>query len=214
MVKIDCPTCGARFETSYWQSLNAELNPAEKEQLLSGKLFYKTCPKCNSEHQFVYPIIYHDMAHKVMIYLALNEEDAETIKKHLETIDKSPMVGLISFAEYQYRIVLSTNELREKAMIFNCGFDDRVIELIKVQYRTAFAKEQPHEKQNSIMFYSNIPHKLAFLVNIGATFTIVLKMEAYESTAETRKNELNERSKNCFFIDEKWALALLSEHPR
>jgi hypothetical protein len=72
-----CPGCGKKFKTTIWSSLNSDVNSLETERLLSGKLFEITCPKCKETYSIVYPILYHDMANHVMIFLSLNENDEQ-----------------------------------------------------------------------------------------------------------------------------------------
>ena len=129
-VMIECPSCGEKFETIRWKSLNAQLNPKEKEQLISGSIFHVTCTKCNEGFPIQYSMLYNDMTNKVMIQLALNENDEEEFKKSIKEMELR-LPSMLSIAP-QYRIVKNQNDLREKAMIFDCGLDDRVIELLKV----------------------------------------------------------------------------------
>lgn len=40
---VTCPHCGKETDIIIWESLNADLNPKEKQQLLDGTLFRFTC---------------------------------------------------------------------------------------------------------------------------------------------------------------------------
>ncbi|MDL2257960.1 CpXC domain-containing protein [Eubacteriales bacterium OttesenSCG-928-K08] len=207
---ITCPTCGTSFETRYWESLNAEMNPAEKEQLLSGKLFYTTCPNCHAQHQFVYPMLYHDMTHKLMVWLLFEEEQIRVLLHEMDGVRTSSL--MISQTGYHYRFVRSINELREKAMIFAYGLDDRVIEVLKLFQRSIIHKKLPHVKVNRTMFFPGSPHQLIIFAGDGATYTTELIMDPYEEIAQTRKNRMDERSRGCVCIDEKWAFDLLQNY--
>jgi hypothetical protein len=209
-VEVDCPTCGEKFNAPLWESLNADLNPAEKDLLLSGNFFVTTCPKCRTEHPFIYPMLYHDMTNSVMIHLVLNEENAEDILTQLKSVEASPMMGSMSLAGYKFRFVKSHTVLREKAMIFDCGFDDRVIELLKIHHRTMFSKAHPSEKLVNIFFHKdNKSCKFIFLAKNDAIYAIDFDNAFYDEVAKTRKNVINEKSKECFYIDQEWALDLL-----
>ena len=73
--KIKCPDCGTEGEFTIWQSINTKLNPQAKEELLSGKLFAYTCPKCKKVHYVNYGLLYHQMEKQLMIYYAISKED-------------------------------------------------------------------------------------------------------------------------------------------
>ena len=59
--EIQCPVCGTTGEFEMWTSLNTELNPEKKEELLSGALFQYICPHCGKSFNIDYPMLYHQM---------------------------------------------------------------------------------------------------------------------------------------------------------
>ena len=210
-VEVNCPTCGHKFDTPLWESLNADIDPVEKDLLLSGKLFLTSCPKCRAEHPFVYPILYHDMKNSVMIQLVLSEEQVEDLLGLIKQMKESPMVGSMSFNDYRFRFARNHNELREKAKIFDSSLDDRVIELMKTHYRAVFSEKQPDKKLNDV-FFENVPSLIfVFLAEDGGTYTMDFDMGLYEHVAKTRKNIIDEKSKNCYYINQEWALVLLKD---
>ena len=210
-VEVNCPACGERFDTPLWESLNADIDPAEKDLLLSGRLFLTTCPKCRAEHSFVYPILYHDMKNRDMIQLVLNDENAVEFLSIIKQMRESPMAGSMSFANYRFRFVKSHNELREKVKIFDSGLDDRVIELMKPYHRTKFSEAHPDNKLNDV-FFENAPSlKFVFLAENGGTYTMDFDMEFYEYVAKSRKNIIDDKSKDYFYINQEWAIALLKD---
>ena len=52
---ITCPKCGESHEVLVWKSLNAELNPKEKQQLLDGTFFKFTC-NCGYTADIIAPL--------------------------------------------------------------------------------------------------------------------------------------------------------------
>ena len=208
-VEVNCPACGEKFNAPLWESLNGDLNPTEKGLLLSGKFFKVTCPKCSTEHPFVYPMLYHDMTNSAMVHLVLSEENAESILDQLKSVEASPMMGSMSLAGYRFRFVKNQNELREKAMIFDCGLDDRVIELLKTHYRTMFSKAHPDTKLSNIFFYKDTSYKFIFLAENSSTYTIDFDKMLYDDVADIRKNVIDEKSISCFYINQEWALDLI-----
>ena len=208
-VSLDCPSCGEQFETSQWQSLNSELNPNEKEQLINGTLFKITCPYCAKAYNFLYPILYHDMKNKAMIQLVLDEKNAEEFKSSLQSAEVLKEHDLILPDDYRYRCVSNHIELREKAMLFNCGLDDRVIEFLKLIYLAIVKEKKTDVDVSDILFYHDTEHKLIIFSEGKPVFDIKIDMEKYNEIAKDKRAELEEKSKDCFFINHEWATALI-----
>lgn len=60
---IICPKCGHEQEFLVWQSLNGDINPEAKQQLIDGTLFHFECEKCGDKSNVDYSMLYHDMTH-------------------------------------------------------------------------------------------------------------------------------------------------------
>jgi len=202
---IVCPSCNEQFIATYWETLNAELNPAEKEQLIAGTLFFITCPKCNEEHPVMYPMLYHSMAHKVMIWLILNDKDGEGIRAHFESVDNLKMIDGMAQAGYRFRFVRNENELREKALIFDCNLDDRIIELLKVTFRTQFHEDHPDVGIVDILFYCDPSYKMIILAEDGNTYVIEFEKDIHYKTLESIFSQISDNSKDSIVIDQEWA---------
>lgn len=127
---VTCPKCNKESDYIIWESLNGDLDPEAKKELMDGTLFQFNCPHCGHQCNVDYGMLYHDMAHQVMVYY-VSEDSVEKTQKMFSDIDGKigiPMPG------YRKRIVTNQNALREKAIIFENELDDRVIELIKIFY--------------------------------------------------------------------------------
>lgn len=61
LVKLTCPHCQAENEAAVWDSINAQLDPQAKEQLLEGKINILTCSRCGVSSPIDAPLLYHDM---------------------------------------------------------------------------------------------------------------------------------------------------------
>lgn len=129
---ITCPACGTNGEIILWESLNNVLNPDEAQQLIDGSLFKYHCPHCGIETDVFYPCLYHDMKGHAMVQLV----DESSIKQAIDMLDRlqSDVMfrKMTTEANYQHRVVTSQNSLREKALIFRDGRDDRVLEILKL----------------------------------------------------------------------------------
>jgi len=126
--KITCPVCGTENDFDIWDSVNSTLNPEEKEKILNGRFFDFKCHSCGHETQVIYGMIYHDMEHSTMVYLTNPDNVERTAAMIAETSEEMKKFNL---PKYRNRIVTDPLALREKAMIFNEGLDDRLIEITK-----------------------------------------------------------------------------------
>lgn len=130
--EIACPVCGAAGVFIVWESLNNVLNPDEAQQLIDGSLFTYRCPHCGAKTDVVYPCLYHDMKEHAMVQLV----DADSLDEAIRMLDKlqadNMLAKMTTEANYRHRLVTSQNDLREKAMLFRDGLDDRATEVLKL----------------------------------------------------------------------------------
>jgi len=127
---ITCPACRHPQEFAVYSTLNATLDPALKEQFLSGELTTFTCGRCGHSAEVVYALLYHDMVGQFMAWLVPGDGRPEP----LDAAQFGPL-GASLGQGYRYRLVRSRNELTEKVLLFDDGLDDRVVEVCKVFLR-------------------------------------------------------------------------------
>ena len=206
---IECPNCGKQFDIVYWKSLNADIDPNAKEALLAGNFFSSTCPKCQTDHLLVYPMLYHDMTNKAMIQFITDENHIKNFTSPTNDILLQMQTSMMHKG-YKIRVVKNHNDLVEKAMIFNCGLDDRVIEYLKLLYQTAiFQKNLNLTSIDARFCYDDSSFKFVVFSNDEFICTINIDMEMYAEIAKDIHNEISEKSKDCFFINQEWARSLL-----
>ena len=208
-ITVDCPTCGKQFDTTLWDSLNADLDPAEKKKLISGKFFFATCTHCGKEHPMSYPVLYHDMTNKVMIQLALSEEEAEDFIEAIDIRDEQENWESLAAKGYRYRCVKSVNELQEKALLFDSGLDDRVMELLKLMYLAMIHEKKPEAVVTDMFYFREPTHGIVVFVDGNPSFDFEMTMETYDRLAEGEMAKIEEKSAGCYIIDQEWARTLL-----
>lgn len=59
--EIECPRCGYRSTMIVWHTINAQLNPEAKKDLLEGKINLFQCDKCDFSAHLTTALLYHDM---------------------------------------------------------------------------------------------------------------------------------------------------------
>jgi len=125
---VICPKCNKQNQIKVWQTLNGDLDPDAKQQLLKGTLFRFKCRKCCQLSNLNYELLYHDMKHQAMVYY-VSLHSIEEVNDQINATQETLRGGMSS---YRVRIVTSQETLREKAMIFESGLDDRVVEIMKL----------------------------------------------------------------------------------
>ena len=133
MYRINCNSCGEVFEVDAVAAVNTEREPEVKDKLLSGELFLQTCPKCGKRMLAKWPLLYHDPAEKVMIWLSDGSADTEARMQAAVAGD--------DFGGYTGRIVDTPGALIEKVKIFDAGLDDIALEMAKFVTRQELGKD-------------------------------------------------------------------------
>jgi len=211
IVALECPACKTEYDITYWQSLNAEIDPEAKEKLLSGELFTEVCPSCGKTNKVNYPLLYHDMKQKVMINLVLDKEKTEWnprgIASDFSFLSSNVLDG------YRFRIVRSQNTLREKAKIFNCCMDDRIIEIMKCFHWKHFIDENQSVALNDIYFNDyNSLFIFEFLADDNKLYTMKFNMDMYKLISNEVLHAIEYESKDNYSIDKEWAHSFVEKY--
>lgn len=209
---ITCPDCGMEGEFVIWQSINTQLDPQAKTDLLSGQLFAYTCPHCKSVHNIYYDLLYHQMENELMIHYASSDENvAEAIETFEEMASGDLIPGISSMGmNYTFRVVYSQNQLREKAYIFDMGLDDRAVELMKVMIVTKLS-ETNSDVEIEEMFLEiteNQPERFAIRLSNGNWGSTGFSQEMYNAI----KNEMidpEDDGKREYIVNMHWAIEKL-----
>lgn len=115
---IICPQCGEPQKYRLFAGVNAQDNPELKEKILEETLFDWRCQRCNYFAAMAYPFLYTDPEKKLLVCV--------TPAGSKSTVQPSPAVK-----EFTKRQVKNLAELKEKILIFDGGYDDVAVELVK-----------------------------------------------------------------------------------
>jgi hypothetical protein len=214
---IKCPQCGEALEVTVWDSLNSMLNPEEKERLLVGKLFEVTCAKCTAIHPVIYPMLYHDMQNKVMIQLVLNDENMEAAHRQIEALKNTElMIGIVGNKQidsYRYRFAKSIKELVEKARIFDCGLDDRVVEIFRArQQELHYENDETKDDKivNTVFYIRDSQPGFLFFTEKETTYFSPIDMEIYNKFVEVKKDVLDAEEGDFLIVDGEWVYSFFT----
>lgn len=115
---IICPQCGEPQKYRLFAGVNAQDNPELKEKILEETLFDWRCQRCNYFAAMAYPFLYTDPEKKLLVCV--------TPAGSKPNVQPSPAVE-----EFTKRQVKNLAELKEKILIFDGGYDDVAVELVK-----------------------------------------------------------------------------------
>lgn len=132
-VQISCSKCGKRFPVETVSSVNTARDPGGKERILRGELFVRECPYCGQKNLATFPLLYHDPAAQLMIWLS--DGDKTTEQRMRDAVEAGGMEG------YTLRIADTPGQLIEKIKIFDAGLDDVVMEMCKFVTRQELGKD-------------------------------------------------------------------------
>ncbi len=141
-MKIICTECGHENEVTVYAGLNAQVDTGKFVELLNGSLFNFDCAGCGKKGHLNYDMIYHDIVHRAVVHYVTNPDSLNKAKEAIETMRNLEGENAMP-SDYTYRIVNSQNALREKALLFNYGLDDRVMEILKGLSVSGAKKEHP-----------------------------------------------------------------------
>ncbi|MBQ7541573.1 MAG: CpXC domain-containing protein [Clostridia bacterium] len=201
---ITCPKCAHVQDYVVWQSLNGDLDPEAKQQLLDGTLFRFECSKCGQKIMVNYGMLYHDMSNKAMVFFV----DKGSVDEALATMRDNEQRFGMGKAGYHQRIVTDQNALREKAIIFDQKLDDRVIEIIKLFCYPNAVKRAPDANIRSVYFMAaDGKYSLEFIGD--KSFSAELPAGMYERIKDGFEEQLNAAGDKEARIDSRWASEFL-----
>ncbi len=124
---ILCPQCGQSQKYRLYASINAKENPELKRRVLSETLFDWRCKRCNYFAAMAYSFLYTDPEAGYIVCVAPGGEGRT-----------APPTQEIQ--SYTKRVVKNLAELKEKILIFDLGYDDVAVELVKNALCTIIAR--------------------------------------------------------------------------
>ena len=160
--RVDCPHCGKSMKIKTYEHIEASSNPKLKDQIIHGTLFDYKCPYCGKPVTVTYDFDYTDHRNNVFIAYAESDDfyiDTLAELKSIKDEDESNYDGELyqTLRENKFRVTRNYIELAEKALIFDQGLDDRIIEIIKrIEMATLETKDDcPDDLIFNIGYYDN-----------------------------------------------------------
>lgn len=193
MEELRCPKCGRVHLMKKYSRINVTEKPGLKEDILKNRIFYFHCEYCDMEAPLTYEATYVDSSKKLMIHLSGEEEAAPKVG------EKEKSMTL--------RLVDNVNDMKEKIMIVDNHLDDRVLELVKIQYLRQMERELKNDTLMNILFdYAGEEKSFLVFFEKKGVGRIPLQMDFYKKLEEEYKERIRSHSGSSFMkVDMEWA---------
>lgn len=178
---VICPYCKQKMSYKRIHNIDIKENCALKGDILSHKIFRVVC-SCGKVFNAYYPFLYKDSIKGYQISYLYNDIDDNLV---LRKVDKPYLIT-------------------EKILIFDCFFDDRIIEIYK-EFINASKK-----MDDDLVFAIDKDRNYKFIIlkNGIAQGVIDFNKESYDSLYNKFRKYIKDSSS---VIDKKWAQNFLME---
>lgn len=213
-VIIHCMDCEQDGLFEMWTDINSKTDKVQKKRLLSGRLSQYTCPYCKSTRFVDHPMLYHSPDHELMIQCVMMDHDEHLALKTFREIQDGTFGQKYELGEtYQYRVVRSLTQLREKALIFEHDLNDKIIELMKLQILTQIRDADPDIIIEEIQADFPASGQIRFLVKIpeNQLITIAFDSELYDKIKEKMLKKNAASGNMDFVVNREWAEKQMAE---
>jgi len=204
--ELACPKCGHKHMLKKYTRINVTQKKDLKEDILKNRLFSFACEECEFKAPLTYESLYLDSKKKLVLFLApvmtseVEEELSRLDREHTGT----------------KRIVDNINDFKEKILITDMKFDDRVIEIIKILYIGQMKKEMKDDTLMDILFdyYGSTPCFLVFFEKKGIG-RMPLNLEYYRGISAQYSDQIRKFSTDGFMkVDMEWAGQILFKNKK
>lgn len=197
---VRCPKCGRENEFLIYESVNVTHDNDLKTKVLNQSIFKYTC-ECGCKTHVFYPVLYHDMDKSYMVQFCSNDKRDEYISNFKEASKLA--------SGYKYRIVDKPYEITEKVLIFDAGYDDKLMEILKEMIMAS--KNDPNI--DCLLFSKSKDGEYSFIcldAKNNAIAMVPFKEELYKSVSDMFKVHTDPIGDN-YIIDQEWSREFLCE---
>jgi|GEM_PF-470581 len=196
---IPCPTCNTMVSVEVWHSLNAQIDPEAKGDLLQGKINTFQCGSCGYRALLPAEFLYHDMENKFCVqlipFVAMNNNRTLDRFTNDGQLDMSFNLAPVNINNYfqNIRIVFGMEELihyiifrdklalrkaaikRGHTVCFSCNRGIKAHESYYCVSRLRIPKESPDQKDKRVLDASASLQICSTCMELAATQRIEFK---------------------------------------
>ena len=164
---VMCPACGQPGFHDAWPWILSIRDVHATKLLLEGELFKYRCPVCDTTSTIAYDCMYHDVEHRALLMFSTGRfPESECIEALDNMANRAQRSSAIQTPAYRRRITFSPFEFCEKARILEHGYDDRVIELMKVALKRGMLKDGIIGEHDTLVYERTMD-------DLGISFVVV-----------------------------------------
>ena len=200
---IICPNCGEHQKYKLHIGINGSTQPELKRLVLEETLFDWHCKKCNYFAAMTYPFVYSDPDLEFVICLELVPET-------------NVIVPVEEMQSYQKRMVKNPAELKEKILIFDQGYDDVAVELVKTALCDIVRKIYETKRVHAYFCREN-EGELEFAIFLPGKDEAVYhstKLEVYQQSLDLMKSMKLGKPADFTWVDTKLARKILQMYQK
>ncbi len=132
---VPCASCGVAFQVHVLEGLHISRLPDQRRAILDERFHAFACPGCGDTTVVLTPAIYTDFDRSHYVAVEVDGDWRDHRERHRQVFDQSFLYGP-GIAEglsrsLVCRLVFGYRALREKLLLWDGGFDDRVFEAMK-----------------------------------------------------------------------------------
>ncbi|MBP7830007.1 MAG: CpXC domain-containing protein [Kiritimatiellae bacterium] len=169
---IRCPRCRHEQAAALYESVNVKTDPDLRQKLMANAINVVRCGECGLSFRVDKPLLYHDPARRIMIYLIpLADEDLSAGERQFAEL----LVRLEGLLPADIRppgigLVFNRVELVERIFLLEAGLNERIIEYLKHLLYTRNAERlDPAKKALLFSAEDSNEETLCFVVQDVAT---------------------------------------------
>ncbi|MFM7199268.1 MAG: CpXC domain-containing protein [Myxococcota bacterium] len=136
--RLTCTGCGRRFAAALLEGIHITRLPDVRKQLLEGSFQHFTCPHCKKPHHIQNSAVYtdfergHYIAVEPELAWGVSVQRAHHQRVFAQSFDQGPPIAQELAQRFSCRLVDGHAALREKLLLWDAGFDDYVVEGLKL----------------------------------------------------------------------------------
>lgn len=138
--QITCPACRAPIDAWLARGVHATRRDDLRDEILARKFHRRVCGACQLALEIEQHVVYTDFARHQWLYVATERDRADWPAWEARLLadiaqvfsEHSPLVHGIG-DQLRSRVVFGYEELREKLVIWEAGFEDALVECAKVR---------------------------------------------------------------------------------
>lgn len=192
---LTCPTCNHKSSFNQYHRIDAVHLPHLKQEIIDWDLFKFSCLNCGCQYLIPYETVYYDITKGLEIY-------------YLPTLTTQAYNNLRWSTAHYLRVVTDMEAFVEKVQIFEAGYDDRVIEIMK--YILAPKEEEDIQFDYDQMVFTKVGegnYQFMFIRETEAVASLQFSQEFYDSL----QLEYGRKFTETYIVDKSWAYQFISK---